>query len=84
MIKASCGGGGRGLRLAYSFEELIQLLPLVRQEAKQSFNSEEIFLERYLESAKHIEVQLFISADKEIFILGDRDCSSQRRASKNY
>ena len=82
MIKASCGGGGRGLRLAQNSEELTQLLPLVRQEAKQSFNSEEIFLEKYLESAKHIEVQIFISADGEIFILGDRDCSSQRRHQK--
>ena len=82
MIKASCGGGGRGLRLAHNSEELTQLLPLVRQEAKQSFNSEEIFLEKYLESAKHVEVQIFISADKEIFILGDRDCSSQRRHQK--
>ena len=82
MIKASCGGGGRGLRLAHNSEELTQLLPLVRQEAKQSFNSEELFLEKYLESAKHIEVQIFISADKEIFILGDRDCSSQRRHQK--
>ena len=82
MIKASCGGGGRGLRLAHNSEELTQLLPLVRQEAKQSFNSEEIFLEKYLESARHIEVQIFISSAKEIFILGDRDCSSQRRHQK--
>ncbi|MCZ0932999.1 MAG: ATP-grasp domain-containing protein [Oligoflexia bacterium] len=82
MIKASCGGGGRGLRLAHNSEELTQLLPLVRQEAKQSFNSEEVFLEKYLESAKHIEAQIFISADKEIFILGDRDCSPQRRHQK--
>ena len=82
MIKASCGGGGRGLRLAQNSEELTQLLPLVRQEAKQSFNSEEIFLEKYLESAKHIEVQIFISSAKEIFILGDRDCSPQRRHQK--
>ncbi|MCY4321861.1 MAG: ATP-grasp domain-containing protein, partial [Bdellovibrionaceae bacterium] len=82
MIKASCGGGGRGLRLAYNSKELTQLLPLVRQEAKQSFNNEEIFLEKYLDSAKHIEIQIFISSAKEIFILGDRDCSPQRRHQK--
>ena len=82
MIKASCGGGGRGLRLAHNLEELKQLLPLVRQESKHSFNSEELFLEKYLESAKHIEVQIFISSAKEIFILGDRDCSLQRRHQK--
>ena len=82
MIKAACGGGGRGLRLAHDLEDLEQLLPLVRREAKQSFNSEEIFLEKYLDSAKHIEVQIFVSADKEVFILGDRDCSPQRRHQK--
>ena len=82
MIKASCGGGGRGLRLAHNSEELKQLMPLVQQEAKQSFNNEEVFLEKYLDSAKHIEVQIFISSAKEIFILGDRDCSSQRRHQK--
>ena len=82
MIKAVCGGGGRGLRQAHNEEELKQLLPLVRSEALQSFNSEEIFLEKYLDSAKHIEVQIFVSADKEVFILGDRDCSSQRRHQK--
>ena len=82
MIKARKGGGGRGLRLAHNSEELQQLLPLVRQEALQSFKSEELFLEKYLDSAKHIEVQIFISASREIFILGDRDCSSQRRHQK--
>ena len=82
MIKASQGGGGRGLRLAYNQKQLEEQLPLVRQEALQSFNSEEIFLEQYLSSAKHIEVQIFISASGEIFILGDRDCSPQRRHQK--
>lgn len=82
MIKASCGGGGRGLRLVHSPKELKELLPLVRSEARQSFNSEEIFLEKYLDLAKHVEVQIFVSADKEIHILGDRDCSAQRRHQK--
>ena len=82
MVKAVCGGGGRGLRLAYSPEQLEQLAPLVRREALQSFNSGEIFLERYLDQAKHIEIQVFASASGEIFILGDRDCSSQRRHQK--
>ncbi len=82
MIKPAGGGGGRGLRLARDEEELRQALPLVRSEARQSFNSEEIFLEKYMDSAKHIEIQVFVSADKEIFILGDRDCSSQRRRQK--
>lgn len=82
MIKAVCGGGGRGLRLVHNGKEFKQMLPLVRSEALQSFNSEEIFLEKYLDSAKHVEVQIFVSTDKKIFILGDRDCSSQRRHQK--
>ena len=82
MIKANCGGGGRGMRLAYNEKELKQFLPLAQSEALQSFNSRELFLEKYLDSAKHIELQFFVSADKEIFILGDRDCSSQRRHQK--
>lgn len=82
MLKAREGGGGRGLRLVHSEKELMQLLPVVRSEALQSFNNENIFLEKYLDSAKHIEVQIFVSADKEVFILGDRDCSSQRRHQK--
>ena len=82
MIKTAEGGGGRGLRLVHSEEELKQILPVVRSEALQSFKSEEVFLEKYLDSAKHIEVQIFVSADKEVFILGDRDCSSQRRHQK--
>jgi len=82
MVKASCGGGGRGLRLVNNLEELENIIPLVRQEALQNFNKEDIFLEKYLNQAKHIEVQVFISAKGEIFILGDRDCSSQRRHQK--
>ncbi len=82
MIKTAEGGGGRGLRLAHSEDELKQFLPNVRSEGLQSFNSEEIFLEKYLDSAKHIETQIFVSANKEVFILGDRDCSPQRRHQK--
>lgn len=82
MIKAASGGGGRGLRLASNEEELKRLVPIVRSEALASFNNKEIFIEKYLEAAKHIEVQIFVSADKKVFILGDRDCSVQRRHQK--
>ena len=82
MIKAACGGGGRGLKLIFNKEELRDQLPIIRSEILQSFNSKELFLEKYLDSAKHIELQIFVAADKEIFILGDRDCSSQRRHQK--
>ena len=82
MIKSAEGGGGRGLRLVHNKKELTDQLAVVRSEALQSFGSEELFLEKYLDSAKHIELQIFVAADKEIFILGDRDCSSQRRHQK--
>ena len=82
MVKAACGGGGRGLRVAHNEEELKRFVSAVRSEAKISFNNEEVFLEKYLDSAKHIEVQVFVSADGKIDILGDRDCSLQRRHQK--
>ena len=82
MIKAACGGGGRGLRVAFKKEELMKLISEVSSEAKMSFNNEEVFIEKYLDSAKHIEVQVFGSADGKIHILGDRDCSLQRRHQK--
>ena len=82
MVKAACGGGGRGLRLAHNEEELKKFVSEVRSEAKISFNSDEVFIEKYLDSAKHIELQVFVSADGKVHILGDRDCSLQRRHQK--
>lgn len=82
ILKASRGGGGRGLRKAYSIEELKSFIPIVRSEAKKSFNDDKIFLEKYLESAKHIEVQVFVDATKRVYVLGDRNCSLQRRHQK--
>ncbi len=82
LIKAVCGGGGRALSLVHNEKELKQALPLARLSALQNFGSEDVFLEKYLSQAKHIEVQFFVSADKEFFILGDRDCSLQRRRQK--
>ena len=82
MVKAACGGGGRGLRVAHNQKELEKYLSIVPLEAKKSFHSEKVFLEKYLLSAKHVEIQVFVSADGEIHILGDRDCSFQRRHQK--
>ena len=82
MIKAESGGGGRGLRKARNHKELESLIPRVMSEAEKNFQSRGIFIEKYLEGAKHIEVQVFVSADGEVYILGDRDCSLQRRHQK--
>ncbi|MCY4512827.1 MAG: ATP-grasp domain-containing protein [Bdellovibrionales bacterium] len=82
MIKAADGGGGRGLRLAHNEKDMKNLIPQVKSEIQTSFSNQEIFLEKYLESARHIEIQVFVSADGEIYIFGDRDCSLQRRHQK--
>ena len=82
MIKAAEGGGGRGLRLAHNKKELESFIPQAQSEIQKSFSAKNIFLEKYLESARHIEIQIFVSADGEIHILGDRDCSLQRRHQK--
>ena len=82
MIKAADGGGGRGLRLAHNQKELETFIPQAQSEIKEGFTGKDIFLEKYLESARHIEIQVFASADGEIHVFGDRDCSLQRRHQK--
>ena len=82
ILKASHGGGGRGLRKVYNTKELKTFIPVVRSEAEKSFKNKKIFLEKYLEKAQHIEVQIFVDAAKKIHILGDRNCSIQRRHQK--
>ena len=82
ILKASHGGGGRGLRRVNNIEELKTFIPIVRSEAEKSFKNKKIFLEKYLDSAQHIEVQIFVDASKKIHILGDRNCSVQRRHQK--
>ena len=82
MIKALSGGGGRGLRVAHNSKEFLSLLSLAKQEASDAFHSKGIFLEKYLKETKHIEIQIFVDAAGKVFILGDRDCSVQRRHQK--
>ena len=81
MIKASGGGGGRGLRLAHNEKQLREFLPRALQEAKSTFDSEKMFLEKAFTQAKHIEVQIF-GTPGACIILGARDCSVQRRHQK--
>ena len=82
MIKALHGGGGRGMRIARNQKELLELVPLVKQEAENCFQNSEVFFEKYLTKAKHIELQIFVDATGKVFVLGDRDCSLQRRRQK--
>lgn len=82
MLKASAGGGGRGIRVAYSQEELEKAYDLVKQEAKISFNDDSIYLEKFIENPRHVEIQILADEHGNCIHLGERDCSVQRRNQK--
>lgn len=82
MVKAAAGGGGRGMRIVYSEKELLDNFHLAMSEAKKAFGSDAMFIEKYLESPKHIEVQILGDAYGNIVHLYERDCSIQRRHQK--
>ena len=82
MIKATSGGGGKGIRLIRNDEELKKNFELVRQEAKVSFNDENVYIEKFIENPRHVEVQILADEHGNIIQLGERDCSVQRRNQK--
>lgn len=82
MLKASAGGGGKGIRIAYSDEELIKVYELVKQEAKNSFNDDSIYIEKFIENPRHIEIQILADEHGNVVHLGERDCTVQRRNQK--
>jgi pyruvate carboxylase len=82
IIKAAAGGGGRGMRVARNREELLQGLHSARSEAKASFGNPTVFLERYIENPKHIEVQVLGDSHGGLVHFFERDCSIQRRHQK--
>lgn len=82
ILKASAGGGGRGMRVVHEPENLESEWELVRNEARKAFGSEDIFIEKYLEKPKHIEVQILGDHYGNIVHLYERDCSIQRRHQK--
>ena len=82
MLKASAGGGGRGIRVAYTPEELEKDYDLVKQEAKIAFNDDSIYLEKFVENPRHVEIQILADEHGNVIHLGERDCSIQRRNQK--
>jgi acetyl/propionyl-CoA carboxylase alpha subunit len=82
LVKASAGGGGRGMRLVAQVGELRSAVEQASREAEASFGDGSLFLERYLRDARHIEVQIIGDGHGTVLSLGDRDCSLQRRHQK--
>ena len=82
ILKASSGGGGKGIRIAYNEKELVKFYDLVRQEAKISFNDDSIYIEKFIENPRHIEVQVMADEHGNVIHLGERDCTVQRNNQK--
>lgn len=82
MIKATAGGGGKGIRVAHNIEELKQGIEITQQEARHSFGNDGVYLEKYIERFRHIEYQIIADKDGRTIHLGERDCTIQRRMQK--
>jgi propionyl-CoA carboxylase alpha chain len=82
MIKASAGGGGKGMRIAYSTSEVAEGFGLAKAEAKASFGDDRVFIEKFIVDPRHIEIQVLGDKHGNVIYLGERECSIQRRNQK--
>jgi propionyl-CoA carboxylase alpha chain len=82
MIKASAGGGGKGMRIAYSPDEVREGFERSRSEAASSFGDDRLFVEKFIENPRHIEIQVLGDKHGNCIYLGERECSIQRRNQK--
>ncbi|MDA9423391.1 MULTISPECIES: acetyl-CoA carboxylase biotin carboxylase subunit [Bradyrhizobium] len=82
MIKASAGGGGKGMRIAYSTQEVEEGFGLAKAEAKASFGDDRVFIEKFIVDPRHIEIQVLGDKHGNVIYLGERECSIQRRNQK--
>ena len=82
LVKAASGGGGRGMKIARSEDELTESFTMARSEAKAAFSDDTVYIEKYLEKPRHIEIQVACDSHGNAVHLGERDCSLQRRHQK--
>jgi acetyl-CoA carboxylase biotin carboxylase subunit len=82
IIKAAGGGGGRGMRVVHTESHLLNAVAMTRNEARSAFNNDKIYMEKYLETPRHIEIQVMGDGQGNAIHLGERDCSMQRRHQK--
>jgi len=82
IIKAAGGGGGRGMRVVHTDAALVNAVTMTRTEAQNAFNNPTVYLEKFLENPRHIEIQVLADEHKQAIYLGERDCSMQRRHQK--
>ncbi|WP_144632686.1 acetyl-CoA carboxylase biotin carboxylase subunit [Bordetella genomosp. 13] len=82
IIKAAGGGGGRGMRVVYTEAALLNAVAMTRSEAGAAFNNPEVYMEKFLENPRHVEIQVLADGGRNAVWLGERDCSMQRRHQK--
>ena len=82
LLKAAAGGGGKGMRIVRNSDDIRQLFKMARSEAKSAFGDDRIYIEKYLEKPRHIEIQVIADQHGNVVHLGERECSIQRRHQK--